>query len=86
MHDQVLDYQYMLTQAETWSRKTSDTKGSVNSSEYSGDKTSVSDATQVQVPPTKDIQMMHRSSDAYNEKRKANRATLAGNNSSGSCK
>lgn len=56
----------------------SDKQGSVNSSQYSGDKTSVSDATEVKVPPNKDMQLMNRSSDAYKEKRKANRAAGAG--------
>jgi hypothetical protein len=56
----------------------SDKKGSVNSSQYSGDKTSVSDATEVKIPPNKEMQLMNRSSDAYKEKRKANRAAVAG--------
>jgi hypothetical protein len=64
----------------------SDTQGSVKSSQYSGDKSSVSDATQVKVPPNKDMQLMNRSSDAYKEKRKANRAATAGSKGSGSGK
>jgi hypothetical protein len=51
----------------------SDKQGSVKSSEYSGTKKSVKDATEIPVPSSKDMALLNRSTDAIKDKRDKNK-------------